>query len=138
MTDEEAELVEARAAEEHRQKLLGEARQHSDEYESLPLIIVCTIPLLIFGSVLMSMFGLMSKWWYLVLIGVPWLGFYLYPLLLLDRLKTPLRLPGGTLLTGKARRRQLIIAGIVISLWLFRFEIFALLEHLYERQRGLW
>jgi hypothetical protein len=84
------------------------------------------------------MLGLASKWWYLVLIGVPWLGFYLYPLLLLDRLKTPLRLPGGKLLSGKARRRQLIIAGIVISLWLFRFEIFAQLEQLYERQRGLW
>lgn len=138
MTDEEAELAEARAAEEHRQRLLGEARQHSDEYESLPLVIVGLVPLAIFGSVLMALLGLKSKWWYVAMIGVPWLALFLYPLLLLDRLKSPLRLPGGKLLAGKARRKQLIIVGIVITLWLLRFEIFAQIERLFEYHRSMW
>ncbi len=127
----EEELREAEAERQNRADIVEEAKLHRDEYESLALIVVATVPLLIVGSLLFTMLGLTSHWWYVALIGLPWLGFYFYPLILLDRLKTPLRLPGGRMIGGKVRRKQLIIFAAIATAWLFRFEIFAQLERLF-------
>ena len=127
-TDEQ--LREAEAARQNRAAISEEAKFHSVEYESLPLIIVATIPLLVFGSLFLTILGLTSRWWYLALIALPWLVFYFYPLLLLDRLKTPLRLPGGKTIGGKLRRKHLIVFAAVATAWLFRYEIIAQIKRL--------
>jgi hypothetical protein len=115
---------EAEAQQLHLESMREEAETYSDEYNSLPLVIASTIPLLVFGSLLMSVLGLTSRWWYLALIGGPWLAFYLYPHFLLYRLKTPLRMPGGSLISGKTRRHLIIISAIMAVAWLL-IQIFA-------------
>lgn len=132
------ERAEQAAAQANRDAMRAEIRTHEAEYNSLPIVIVCAIPLLVFGSLLLSMLGLESKWWYLALVGIPALIGYFYPLILIDRLKTPLRLEGGKLATRWQRRRYLIGFAILALLWTFRFEIYAWLERLWNNWQSWW
>lgn len=141
MTDEElraADALEQSAVQANRADIIEEARSHQAEYQSLPLIIGAAIPLMIFGSLLLTMLGLTSKWWYLALVGIPVLLFYFYPLILLDRLRTPLRLSGGEMVSGWKRRKILIGFAAAAMLWMFRFEIFDWLERLWIAAQTGW
>ncbi|HEX4846748.1 MAG TPA: hypothetical protein VFV30_01270 [Novosphingobium sp.] len=132
------ERAEQAATQANRDAMRAEIRTHEAEYSSLPIVIVCAIPLLVFGSLLLSMLGLESKWWYLALVGIPALIGYFYPLILIDRLKTPLRLEGGKLATRWQRRKWLIGLAAALTLWLFRFEIYATLETLWNNWQSGW
>ena len=135
---EQAEADQAAASKANRDAMMHEVREHKAEYTSLPIVIVCAIPLLMFGSLLLSMLGLQSKWWYLALIGIPVLIGFFYPLILIDRLRTPLRLGNGELVNGWKRRKVLIGFAVAAMLWMLRFEIFAWLEKIWNGWQGNW
>ena len=122
LTESERQQLKVRSA--NRVTMMKELLGYEAEWNGLPVVVACAIPLLIFGSLFMSVIGLESKWWYLGLIGIPVVIGRFYPLILIDRLKTPLLLNNGKKVAGWSRRKFLIGFAVLSILWLFRFEIF--------------
>ncbi len=118
--------------------MIKELLGFEDEWNGLPVVIACAIPLLIFGSLFMSMIGLESKWWYLGLVGIPVLVGRFYPLILVDRLKTPLLLENGEKVEGWRRRKILIVIAILSIIWTLRFEIFQWIVTTWSKLHGAW
>lgn len=113
MSFNEDEEKEAEAAKRHLAAEMEEAEQFSDEYNSLPLVIAGLLPLLVFGSLLLTMVSA-SSWAFEVLLALPVIGLLLYPYFLRARVKTPLRLRGGILVGGKEKRNLIIIVAVMV------------------------
>lgn len=131
MTDEpetEEQRREAELMQQHRDLENTEAETFRDETETLPFLLVGVIPALIFGGVFLSALGLKSHWWWTGIMAIPVIGLLAYPFLLRGRMKTPLRLTGGRLVTGREKWRLLALGFLaVIALQLLKLAYSTLL-----------